>query len=287
MLSPNVKNRPATLLLAAALTAVFGVPTAKADLLTLADGTVLEGRIVIETAQKIVMEEVGGRRVLDRGQVVSVVRKPYALPPARTAAPASGNGSPAAQPAAGGTDVGTWPPRMGQPYPDLVLRDCNGNPFRLSSLRGRVILVEPVGMSCVACQAFSGGRKCGGFLGVSPQPGLASLEEYLAQFGSGLRFDNPGIAYVQVVIYDINLQPPSVAAVKAWADHFGLSNKRNVYVLVGTREMISPESFNMIPGVHLVDRSFILRSEHFGHGGGSDLYGELLPMAANLVATAN
>jgi hypothetical protein len=142
-------------------------------------------------------------------------------------------------------------------------------------------------MTCVACQAMSGGHKCGGYLGIAPQPGIDSLEEDLARFGNGLTYETAGIAYVQIVIFNMNLQAPTVEEVKAWADHFNLSHRPNVYVLVGTKEMTSQASFDMIPGVHLIDRDFVLRSEHFGHGGGSDLYRELLPMAGSYFSAAN
>ena len=49
-----------------------------------------------------------------------------------------------------------WPPRLGEPYPDLTLIDQTGQPVRLSSFKGSVILIEPVGMTCSGCQAFSG-----------------------------------------------------------------------------------------------------------------------------------
>jgi hypothetical protein len=258
--------------------------SARADDVTLKDGSVLKGKVTIETDEKVVLQQDSGRLVLDRSQVASVEKTPAAAPATGAPKPAATEAAPV--PAAK-EEIGSWPPKTGQVYPDLALRDCNGNLFRLSSLKGKVILLEPVAMTCTACQAFSGGHACGGYLGVAPQPGIDSLEENLTRFGNGLKFDNPGIAYVQVVIFNAKLQAPSVAEVKAWADHFGLSNRPNVYVLAGTSAMISEKTFDMIPGVHLIDRDFVLRSEHFGHGGGSDLYLELLPMAASLVSASN
>jgi hypothetical protein len=267
------------------LLALSAAVSARCDEVTLTDGSVVRGKITIETDEKVVLQRDSGKVVLWRSQVASVTKTPFTFAThtvGASAPQAQGSQNPDPKP-----DIGTWPPKAGEPYPDLTLLDSNGSLFKLSSLKGKVILVEPIGMSCTACQALSGGQACGGFLGVSPQPGISSLDENLARFGGGLTLDNPNIAYVQVVIFNLDLKTPSVTEVKAWADHFKLTGRPNVYVLVGTAKMLTQASFDMIPGVHLVDRGFVLRSEHFGHGGGSDLYRELLPMAATLVAASN
>src|SRR5579885_426641 len=49
-----------------------------------------------------------------------------------------------------------WPPVNGQAYPDLKLLDQDGHEVALSSFKGKVILLEPVGMTCAACNAYSG-----------------------------------------------------------------------------------------------------------------------------------
>jgi hypothetical protein len=279
-----MRMRPMTVLVLALIAAV----SARGDDITLKDGSVLRGKITIETDDKIVLQLASGRQVVDRSDIASIERAPFAMPESADTKTAAPKADVAAAPAAAAApDISSWPPRPGQPYPDLALLDSNGNLFKLSSLKGKVILVEPVGMTCVACQALSGGHKRGGYLGIAPQSGIDSLEDDLARFGNGLKFETPGIAYVQIVIFNMNMQAPSVEEVKAWADHFNLSNRPNVYVLVGTKEMTSEASFDMIPGVHLIDRDFVLRSEHFGHGGGSDLYRELLPLAGSYFSAAN
>ncbi|MCP3915220.1 MAG: hypothetical protein GY711_06675 [bacterium] len=40
-----------------------------------------------------------------------------------------------------------WPPTAGEAYPDLQLRDTSGEVFQLSSLKGKVLLIEPIGMT--------------------------------------------------------------------------------------------------------------------------------------------
>lgn len=255
---------------------------ARADDITLTDGTVLHGKATMQNDEKVIVQLDTGRQVIARSEIVSITKDAPPGPIGRAEATAK---TPVAV-AAEHEDLGTWPPVIGSPYPDLVLRDCFGKVFRLSSLKGKTILVEPVAMSCPACQAFAGGHAVGTFEGVAPQDGIESMEANLQRFAHGLRLDNPNIAYVQVVIYNTKLEAPTVAEVRAWADHFHLTDKPNVHVLVGTKDMISDASFNLIPGLHLVDRSFTLRSLHSGRGG-SDLYLELLPLTGSLVAHSN
>lgn len=41
----------------------------------------------------------------------------------------------------------SWPPVSGEAYPDLELQDFRGRAVKLSSLRGKVLLIEPIGMT--------------------------------------------------------------------------------------------------------------------------------------------
>ena len=49
--------------------------------------------------------------------------------------------------AASGSLPFSWPPVSGEAYPDLELQDFRGRPVKLSSLRGKVLLIEPIGMT--------------------------------------------------------------------------------------------------------------------------------------------
>jgi len=40
-----------------------------------------------------------------------------------------------------------WPPKVGERYPDVTLRGLDGEPVSLASFEGRVLLIEPVGMT--------------------------------------------------------------------------------------------------------------------------------------------
>ena len=41
----------------------------------------------------------------------------------------------------------SWPPKAGETYPDVELRDTSGELVKLSSFQGKVLLIEPIGMT--------------------------------------------------------------------------------------------------------------------------------------------
>jgi hypothetical protein len=183
---------------------------------------------------------------------------PAALQPRRERAPeprnVSGDSQPRTRPKRAydaDKPLRGWPPAVGQFYPDVVLEDQTGQITGISHYRGKVVLVEVVGLTCPACDALSGGNDPGKgrFRGIEPQPGLSSIDRYA----------------------------------RAWARHFGLSRNRNEVVLIGDQRFISPASRRLIPGFHLIDQQGILRSITSNDPRHDDLYTALLPKLASLV----
>ena len=193
---------------------------------------------------------------------------------------------PAPQPSARPEHV--WPPQVGAPYPDLELRTPSGDRIALSSYRGRIILIEPVGMDCPACNAFSGANRpeIGGFQGTRPQRGLPSMHEMLERVGVSV--DDDRLVIVQILFYDMTrTRPPSLALSRRWVEHFGLGAGDNEVVLVAEDTLIGPASYRMIPGFQLVDREFRLRWDATGHQPRHDLWRDLLPALKAMLADAD
>ncbi len=172
-----------------------------------------------------------------------------------------------------------WPPRLDQPYPDLELVDQTGAKVKLSSFKGKVIVVEPVGMNCPACQAFAGAHRVGSFQGVAPQGGLDSFEEYAAKGGVAMG----DVIFVQLLLYSMSMQAPTLDDARAWASHFRMDRAKNRIVLAGTPPMIGQASYAMIPGFQLIDRKFVLRSDSSGHNPKHNLWNHLIPMIPRLM----
>ena len=176
-----------------------------------------------------------------------------------------------------------WPPQIGMKMTDLLLQDQNGNPLRTTDLKGSVILVEYVGMSCPACQAFSGASRMGAYGGVVPQPGVKSIEEFVALYGKGIQLTDERLIFVQILLYDLNLQAPTQADARQWAAHFGFDRAQNQIVLAGTKELLGDAAYNLIPGFQLVDKNFIVRSDSTGHHPKENLFTTLIPMISQLL----
>ena len=185
--------------------------------------------------------------------------------------------------ACGSGETVNWPPRLEQKFPDLQLIDHTGREFRLTELAGKVILVEPIGMNCPACNAFSGAQEKGGYKGLQPQQGMQSIEKYLPIYAKGVDIRNPDLKLVQLLLYDFNMNQPNAEDARFWAEHFGLDKYENVLVVVSKTDLRGKESFRMIPGFHLVDREFILRKDATGHRPQHNLFTDLLPSIPNLI----
>jgi hypothetical protein len=176
-----------------------------------------------------------------------------------------------------------WPPKLNEPYPDLQLLDQEGTPTRLSKFKGNIILLEPIGMPCKACQAFSGGHVRGGFQGIPPQPGLPSIEESARMYG-GFELSDERIVKIHLLLYGLDMRAPTAEDARAWAEHFGLERANNEIVLAGLPWMIGNTSYQMIPGLQLIDKDGILRVDSTGRSNQQhDLYRELLPKVREML----
>lgn len=170
-----------------------------------------------------------------------------------------------------------WPPQLGKPFPAIEFTNYDGRKIRMSDFKGKVVLVEPVGMNCPACNAWSGGNDLGGIADIRPQQGLKSLEEYLSQYGGGVTLERDDFVLVHVILYDLKMGPVEIGEVRAWAEHFGLARRPNVFVVFSERDLRGRASYNMVPGFQLLDKDTVMRFDSTGHRPRHNLYSQLLP----------
>lgn len=175
-----------------------------------------------------------------------------------------------------------WPPEKYRTYPDLELRDQSGKFTRLSDFRGKVILLEPVGMSCPASVALAGGKRLGSFQGVMPQSNLNSIEQYAWEFAHTC-LDDERIVHVQLILFNKDMKPPTDKDVRDWARHFRRQRNKNQVVLCGTADLCTRDSRDMVPGLQLIDQNFLLRCNSTGQTPEDNLFRDLLPMLARVL----
>ncbi len=180
-----------------------------------------------------------------------------------------------------------WPPQLNQPYPDLELIDHAGQSVRMSDFKGKVIVVEYVGMTCPACQAFSGAHEKGAYGNIVPQGGLGSIKDYFPGSTGGLSLEDDRIVFIQMLLYSMSMGAPTPEDAKDWARHFQMDRPKNHLVLAGKEELLGQASYDMIPGFQLIDKQFVLRSDSTGHRPRHNLWRELLPLVPKLLKEAD
>jgi len=180
-----------------------------------------------------------------------------------------------------------WPPRLGETYPDLELLDSAGKEVRISSLIGRVVLIEPIGMNCPACNAFAGGNRPGkgGLHGMEPEGGMPSIEEMIEQYAPGVRLDDPDLVLLHLLLYDYTMGPPDVEDARIWDEHFEVA-KFHGRVVVPAYDLRGAASYKLVPGFQLIDRRGVLRFDAAGHTPVHSIWDELLPAIPVLLAEA-
>lgn len=175
---------------------------------------------------------------------------------------------------------GTWPPKVGMPYPDLKLLNQDGEMTKLSSFKGKVIIVEPIGMTCPACNAFADVEGVGGFKGNQQQAGIHNFKKLAKSYGR-VQLPNRDVVVIHLLLYNQKMKPPTLKDAKAWAQHFGLSTFNNEYVLVGKKKH---QVYELVPGFQLINRDFTLVSDSTGHHPKHDMYRDLFPKLGRLLS---
>jgi len=112
---------------------------------------------------------------------------------------------------------------------------------------------------------------------------MPSLDQAAESYG-GVSLDEDGLVVVHLLLYGFDMQAPSVDDAREWAEHYGIDERPNHVVLVGDPRMLGSASFRMIPGLQVVDREFVLRYDSAGRNAPHDMWTELWPNLAGVLA---
>lgn len=111
---------------------------------------------------------------------------------------------------------------------------------------------------------------------------MPSLDEAAERYGQ-VSLDDPDLVVVHLLLYGFDMQAPSLADARAWAEHYGLDQRANHVLLVGDPRLLNARTKAMIPGLQLVDRDFVLRYDAAGARAPHDLWRELWPALGGLL----
>ena len=111
---------------------------------------------------------------------------------------------------------------------------------------------------------------------------MPSNDEAARDYG-GVSLDDPEIVFVHLLLYGHDMEVPSLADAREWAEHYGIAERPNHVVLVGDGRMLGRETRAMIPGLQLIDRDFVLRYDSTGQTPEHDMWTELWPAVAGFL----
>ena len=174
--------------------------------------------------------------------------------------------------------VKPWPPGLGEVFPDLELIDQDGKAFKFSDLKGKVVLLQFVAMNNPACQTLSGSEKIGPLGNAAVLEGLEPISATFPKHTKGLKFPNPDVVFIQILLYNMGYQKPSLRDAELWSKHFGLKTSNNQIIAVSPHDLRSDKTRTLIPGFQLIDKNLIIQADSTGSRPQDDLFKRLLPL---------
>lgn len=159
-----------------------------------------------------------------------------------------------------------WPPHMNSEYPDFEVIDQEGNQFKVSTLKGKVILIEMIDMMNPVSLSYNGAKEHG-LIGKAE-----SFDEYedslpiaIKENGTGsFVLPNPEVIVLKLIIYNQDGTQPNSLDAENWANYYRLTKEDNYIVAVPVKDFRGDESKKIVPGYQLIDRDFNLRVDAAG-----------------------
>lgn len=178
-----------------------------------------------------------------------------------------------------------WPPAMNVTYPDFDLIDQTGAPFKISDLKGKIVLIEWVDMSSPISQGYSNAADVGVFGSVEKFDQFAvPIEKMIAKETSGqIVLPNDNLQILKIIIQTQNGQQPQQKDAEEWAAFFKYSKENNVIVAVPAKDLRGKLTETITPGYQLVDADLMLRVDSAGLNPKHNLQMTLVPMLPKLL----
>jgi len=167
--------------------------------------------------------------------------------------------TPASESMSSKIDGQEWPMKVGQPFPDVGFTSVDGQPWKMSSLKGKVVLLLSVEMGDSTSVALAGAKEAGMFEITSTNLDIPSLEEGARQQFPGFTFEDPRIVVVELILHNRAGFTPNAEEVKKWADHFKPVRRGEVITVGATDAMVERSSVSALPGMYVIDPEGVTR----------------------------
>ena len=159
-----------------------------------------------------------------------------------------------------------WPAGMNAEYPDFEVIDQEGNQFSISSLKGKVILVEIVDMMNPVSLSYNGAAEYGlfGKAESADQYEVSLAKTIEKQTQGSFSLPNEEVIVLKLIVYNQEGTQPSAIDAENWANFYRLKKEDNYFVVVPAKDFRSDETDKIVPGYQLIDRDFNLRVDAAG-----------------------
>ena len=180
-----------------------------------------------------------------------------------------------------------WPPKMNSPYPDLELFDQKGQSFKLSDLKGRVILLEYIDVTSPISQAQSGAAIVGPYYagGISEidKTALPIADILKKETRGALTLPNEMILELKIIVYGEEGRQGARDDAENWSLHFKQDKSQNVIVAVPVKDIRGKITQSLVGGYQLIDQNLMLRVDSSGALPKHNLRLTLAPLVPKLI----
>lgn len=147
-----------------------------------------------------------------------------------------------------------WPPILDKKYPDLELIDQNSNFFKLSDLKGAVIILIPIAMNNMNSVAYENIQKYGSFRNMPSAQNIRPIAQQIKRFAPQIKLPDINLVFVHLLLFNDMGKEATIQNAQEWAEHFKLRADENHVVAVPAKRIPDYIAQEIIPGVQLIDK---------------------------------
>ncbi len=72
--------------------------------------------------------------------------------------------------------------------------------------------------------------------------GGITVESLVSKYAN-IQLDDPRIEFIQILLFNMNLKPPTIVEANEWARHFHMNQSDNVHVWIGKPSLLNQKNY--------------------------------------------